>query len=388
MKTSEITFMCRLISVIAPLALIITLVFNTAISGEEIKPPSCLRCHEDIYMKAASYRYRHSVVTDRCPVCHINHEETDNVTEILIFPPLQRESLIYLGQLSEDRDYQAEVTVTDRNGNRHGPERIDIDPENVWELDRQRSSLKLKELSGVMVNEIKKRGFAGAVISWNTDVFATSEIEYGLRGKRPGTYKINDLYTTDHKIMLNGLKHKSRYGFRAVSRDIYGNMLKSREYTFDTSEEFSRVAEPGGDDLLLPVVEHVQVFRITEDNGVYLKVYSNKLSEVSVTIKEFKKIGNDHGFGLLPARYSRIDVCYKCHPLDASHPVGVKAQSPTIKTPDGLPTIEDGIITCVTCHNPHGGERLYYTRFDYNKDLCMRCHLQKYAVNTASRGDL
>ena len=111
-----------------------------------------------------------------------------------------------------------------------------------------------------------------------------------------------------------------------------------------------------------------------------MKVTANIPSGISITVKEANKVDEKHGFGLVPARYSRIDVCYKCHPHDSSHPVGVKAESPKIKTPDGLPTIEDGVITCITCHYPHGGERVHFNRFDYKKDLCMKCHLESYGM--------
>ncbi len=372
--------MYRLLLIDSPIVLIITLLFNTVTSGEEVKTSSCLSCHEDVYIKAASYRYRHSVVTDKCPLCHINPETKDNIIALRNLPTLQREWLIYFDQLSKDQDYQAEVVLTDSDGRSCTPDRIDIVTKNIWEPDRQRSSLELKKLFRVMVDEIQKGGFVRAAISWDTDVFATSEIEYGLRGERPGTFKINDLYTRNHKIILNGLKHKSTYYFRTVSRDIYGNTLRSEEYTLDTSGEFTRPAELKGDDAVLPIVEHMQVFRRPESKGLYLKVSANKLSGISINIKEIKKKDGNHGPGLSAARYLRIDVCYKCHPHDSSHPVGIKAVSPKTKTPDGLPTIEEGIITCVTCHEPHGGERVHYNRFDFKQDLCMRCHLQKYGI--------
>jgi predicted CXXCH cytochrome family protein len=369
--------MNRLIMVISPLVVILTLLFNTDTSGQEAISISCLKCHEDVYRKAVSYKYQHSVVRDKCPLCHITPEKEDEIISYLRFPGLHRECLIYLDRLSETQDYQVEVTLTDSNGKSCAPDRIDIAPKNAWEPDGERSSFKLKKLSRVTVDEIKRRGFVRAVISWDTDVYATSEIEYRLTGDRSSTFKIKDLYTKDHKIILDGLKHSNRYYFRAVSRDVYGNMLKSEEYHLDTAEEFSR-PELKEDDPTPPVINHMQAFRTPGNEGLYLKVSANKLCEISIRIKEVKKKDEKHGLGLLPARYSRIDICYKCHPHDSSHPVGVKAESPKIRTPDGLPTIEDGIITCVTCHTPHGGDRVYFNRFDFRKDLCMRCHLQKY----------
>lgn len=369
--------MNRLIIIILPLLFILTLLISTTASGQEVKSISCLKCHEDIYMKTIAYKYQHGAVRDQCPLCHIKPESSDEIIAHLNFPTLQKECLVYMDRLSEKQDYQAEVIVTDNNGKSCAPEKIDITQNNAWEPDGQRLSFKLKKLSGVIVDEIKRRGFVTAAISWDTDVLATSEIEYRLTGGRSSTFEIKDLYTKNHKIILDGLKHKSRYSFRAVSRDIYGNILKSDEYNLDTSEEFSRPSLKEND-TAGPAITHMHVFRGPENKGLYLKVSANKPASLAVKIKELKKADDKHGFGLLPARYSRIDVCYKCHPHDSSHPVGVKAESPKIRTPEGLPTIEGGIITCVTCHTPHGGDRIHFNRFDFRKDLCMRCHLQKY----------
>ena len=371
--------MSRFLEVLTPLALSIILIFNTSASGEETQPNLCMTCHEDVYVKALSYKYQHSVVISQCPICHINPDSSNEVKTDLTFSPMSNEWIVYLDQLTEDQLYKAEVTATDSNGKICKPSSMDIIPGDAWEHKEPRPAFVLTELTGLSVDEIKKRGFAKAVISWDTNTFATSEIEYRLIGKGPRTFRLDNQFTKEHKVILKGLKHKSLYYFRAASRDIYGNTLRSEEYTIDTSSELSLKKVPEVKNLILPFINSMQVFRKSKDEGLYMKVSLNKPSELSVKLKEIGQEDKNHGFGLVPPRYSRIDACYTCHPHGASHPVGVKAVSPKIKTPDGLPTIEDGIITCVTCHEPHGGNRLHYNRFDYKKDLCMRCHLKKYS---------
>jgi predicted CXXCH cytochrome family protein len=71
-----------------------------------------------------------------------------------------------------------------------------------------------------------------------------------------------------------------------------------------------------------------------------------------------------------------IDACYQCHPaeeLGVSHPVGVRPSAKTV-IPDDLPTLTGGILTCSTCHDPHGGIRRYFARKDIKKDICVSCH--------------
>ena len=101
---------------------------------------------------------------------------------------------------------------------------------------------------------------------------------------------------------------------------------------------------------------------------------SSKPVNVKVRAIESLKIGK-HGVGLLTPRQSSIDACIKCHAQGVSHPVGIKVAGDRVRLPSQLPTIEDGILTCVTCHNPHGGYSSYFSRMDFGKDLCVVCHI-------------
>ncbi|OGP25990.1 MAG: hypothetical protein A2067_00630 [Deltaproteobacteria bacterium GWB2_42_7] len=64
----------------------------------------------------------------------------------------------------------------------------------------------------------------------------------------------------------------------------------------------------------------------------------------------------------------------RCHAQGASHPVGIMSKGPKTKIPAELPTVEGGIITCVTCHYAHGGNKRYFARLDFQRDMCMACH--------------
>ena len=72
-----------------------------------------------------------------------------------------------------------------------------------------------------------------------------------------------------------------------------------------------------------------------------------------------------------------IDSCMeKCHRQGASHPVGIASRG-NIKIPTTLPTAEGNVMTCVTCHMPHGGKERYLARVDFKRDICVLCHLDK-----------
>lgn len=79
-----------------------------------------------------------------------------------------------------------------------------------------------------------------------------------------------------------------------------------------------------------------------------------------------------------------IDACDHCHPetsLGASHPVRLYGNR-EVRIPAELPTA-DGMLTCVTCHTPHGGGGKNLQRTKDKTHLCVTCHA-KYKNSSPS----
>lgn len=79
-----------------------------------------------------------------------------------------------------------------------------------------------------------------------------------------------------------------------------------------------------------------------------------------------------------------IGSCYGCHPessLGASHPVRLYGGK-DVTIPKELPTIE-GMLTCVTCHAPHGSIAKNLVRETVKTKLCVACHY-KYKNSSPS----
>ncbi len=357
--------------ILITLTLIVPSVF--ASPSAQSASPDCITCHEDVYLKAINYDYKHSILRDNCTYCHIRQSDEGNVKATFSFSTLQKEQIVFLPDIPEDLEYEADVMVTDIEGKRCLPTRVKMNPENIWTRDDDFSSLN--EISNVTVDEVKKGAFVKAVISWNTNAYSTSELEYKTKGKRKSRLVSGDIFTKKHRVVINRLKHKRIYTFKAISRDINGSILESKEYSFDTSKGSLKTKEGK---YTPPAITNLQVFTVDKSPGLFMKVFANKPSELTIRLIEISKAGAKHGFGLLDPSYARIDTCLKCHPRGTSHPVGVRAEGNRIRTPDELPTIEDGIITCVTCHNPHGGNNAFFARFDRNKDICILCHIGGY----------
>jgi predicted CXXCH cytochrome family protein len=79
-----------------------------------------------------------------------------------------------------------------------------------------------------------------------------------------------------------------------------------------------------------------------------------------------------------------INACYQCHSestLGTSHPVRLYGGR-DVRIPEDLPTVE-GMLTCVTCHNPHGSEGKMLVREKIKTKLCVACHY-KYKNSSPS----
>ena len=117
-------------------------------------------------------------------------------------------------------------------------------------------------------------------------------------------------------------------------------------------------------------------FRIRGGKDLYVRITADEAVKATLFVTEAVEM-NEHGFGLLPPRRAQIDACVKCHPQGVSHPVGVRSRPPGTRVPPDLPTIQGGVITCVTCHYPHGGNRRYFARLDVKRDICVTCHMER-----------
>ncbi len=70
------------------------------------------------------------------------------------------------------------------------------------------------------------------MISWTTDEFTTSRLQYGTS---PGVYSFevdNNLFEKSHNQLLSGLTEGIPYYYRVISMDRSGNSGTSSEYTF------------------------------------------------------------------------------------------------------------------------------------------------------------
>lgn len=353
------------------------------ISLSNAKPPSnCKDCHsgakaverglEDVYAKIDSLPFKHSIVEEeKCDLCHIIRGFKTGRTWELSSPDAQKEQVFFLKDLSWDRKYKVDLRIKDNSGKEIPTESVQFIPSQVSSSISNDQSAPL--IKNVEVEEVRQKIFFEAVIRWETDELSNSVVEYGLTPQYGETVMSEKVFLKRHKVAIGGLKGGNQYHYRVLSRDIFGNINSSDDFILNTSEQVSKEEGVRGIDKSQLVVKEVSTFKTKETKDIYLKVVSDKPIRAYLTVNEPAEI-DKHGFGLAPSRFSRIDACVRCHAQGASHPVGIMSKGPKTKIPAELPTVEGGIITCVTCHYAHGGNKRYFARLDFQRDMCMACH--------------
>jgi hypothetical protein len=87
------------------------------------------------------------------------------------------------------------------------------------------------QISEVVVNDV---GSGSVKITWLTNEFASSFLEYGVQS---GAYTHNvtdSLYLKGHEIILTGLTAETTYYFRLTNTDRSDNVFQSQEYSFQS----------------------------------------------------------------------------------------------------------------------------------------------------------
>lgn len=77
-------------------------------------------------------------------------------------------------------------------------------------------------------------GPTSAVIAWDTDEIASSQVEYGLTAALGSATAPGTMLLTSHAVVIEGLSPGTTYHYRAVSRDPAGNETAGAVLTFTT----------------------------------------------------------------------------------------------------------------------------------------------------------
>jgi predicted CXXCH cytochrome family protein len=340
----------------------------------------CLSCHLEVYPNEGSNSYKHAPFEKgECGTCHLKQEGAAKGKRtskkramepvILTNPGYLTEHNILLKRLTSRASYDINLMFKDLSGNKVETKLRGVIPARV--RNGVRNDKKPPVISRIKVGPIEKTPFVSTTIMWNTDEPSSSCVEYGLSDQYGERSPEDISMVRYHRVNICELEGGKGYHFRVTSRDMFGNQAVSEDYLFNTAKLTESDVEGKRESTEL-ALKNAEIFlRRKRAKSLELGLYLETTRAANVTV-ECVKVKD----GCTVGKELTIDACRGCHPTDAlglTHPVGVAAR-PTTKIPDYLPTLKGGIMTCVTCHNAHGGAKQYFTRKNMTGDPCILCH--------------
>lgn len=384
----------------------------------------CVQCHQEVYDEISRYPFPHSgFVQNNCEGCHIKGKvvtstsrnkgfwggriwgrkliktvSKDNFSKkpiekfqgkVVKSPGFSLENIVVLNNLVGDSAYKIRISLTDRFGMKSQSDILSFVPNTITEF--LVDDLTPSVIRGLETSRIESSVFSTAEIVWSTEKLTDSMIEYGLT-KDYEASSHSGLYSRKHKIVLNGLNNNAIYYYRVISTDFFGNKSISADYSFDTSKSLNQPLKTSIKNIgIKPIFKMIKILRLktakNDKKGIRVGVLYSSSNEVKSSVEYMKEKSADlsdievinHGkWGLKGWRETSLASCKNCHIQGpASHPVGVSS-SASVRINENLPTGEGGVITCVTCHTPHGGKLKFLARVDFKRDMCIMCHLKEF----------
>ncbi len=91
---------------------------------------------------------------------------------------------------------------------------------------------EIGKITNFSVNDIQEHS---VIVSWKSNVPITSEVEFGIVGEDALERQGKDSLAGTHKLLITGLKEKTKYRIRVVSRDAGAQLITNDFVEFTTS---------------------------------------------------------------------------------------------------------------------------------------------------------
>lgn len=295
-------------------------------SGEDSANDNCVRCHVAAFELFSRAKYRHTPAFERqCVTCHLREGARAKLRDG------KPETVFFSGALVSQETLWAKKSFYPGSPDRAMRHMVDLG--NLVPAKQYRFRIVLSESR-------ERTGRASAASSW----FGLAPQEVASAGKDRSIKSVADLSSLPEEVIESPL-----ISCPSGSRIVISWQTKS------------------------PIFARLELQEIAAIGSRQLP----GIAEGGTGQPKNRKLTKEKPHGLLrdPAELA-IDACYTCHPLvrlGSSHPVRLYANGKETEIPEDLPTI-DGMMTCVTCHDPHGSNGKQLVREKIKTKLCVACH--------------
>ncbi|MBU0673814.1 MAG: cytochrome c3 family protein [Proteobacteria bacterium] len=356
------------------------------------KDNDCVSCHDDIWDATTGKKYIHPPFAEkRCERCHAQKDAPANIGaggEDLThgvkwvgrhFTAAKSHWFDFKTNAGED----TVVIEAKGEGGRQSFHEYDL-PALDDLAESQENEHDPPKISNVRVLEVRRGIFFTATIGWDTDKPATSSVAYGLKNININS-PFDSQMARNHLVTLTSIKPKKVYQYSVSSEDRFGNRSDSAVYTFSTETIFSETN-----------IASSRRRGLGEDEDIQIEIkyyrYGNKYSinvipsqEVTLALGvKLRNVIDRRAGGMEVMKHiltnnevvTNLGICYSCHreyKEILTHPINVYPKRGMVIPPE-YPTLSDGRITCMSCHEKHASNLQDRMIKPYKKDLCVGCH--------------
>jgi len=389
------------IKLFCSIAFCLSLFVPGEVSGTE---SPCMECHDDLYAESLENLYIHTPFLEKnCEICHDSSMSTSSGSSVSSAKKAQNSGpkMTWLTKggrsLSEHwlllpvpESVSEFVLGVNGTGKKHSKLVYTLPPfDDLPEIENDK---KGPQIDKVMILAMQRSIFITATIGWETDEISDAQIKYSLK-KKQFLSAVDSQLGKSHQLTLMGLKAKKKYRFSVISKDIYGNesvlgpyVLNTKKAKDGSGKKSEKKKKKKGSEVEEKENEILTEFYKIPGNYL-IKVNSSEEKKIFLGLKSADESGDgdeDSGVNedmdpdhlLLTDPFElNTQQCYICHNSykELSHPVNVFPK-PGMVIPPEYPTLPDGRISCMTCHNKHGSNNPFRTLKEHNRDLCIGCH--------------
>jgi len=357
----------------------------------------CYQCHGAALEAKKNKMYIHSPFGQQeCTVCHLESELAPVKKKNSSRAVDERQKIFWFGESSlPDTTHwflvpakkMGAVFLAEARGGRGALFRKEIAVPPLAGIPEAEDSGKPPSISGVRVLEVQRGLFLSATIAWETDVITDARVRYGQSDLNQTSVR-NSRLGRKHQVVLTDLKPGKTYRYSVLSSDLFRRQSASEPLTFSTAKPFAapqaRVADirPSGGEVPLGSrfrkAGENYLLELTTDQPVSLFIGAREgAAQGSRTAEKISIAGNlDESHAGLNTKFATtMQVCDKCHRHHSatSHPINVYPKRGMVIPPE-YPTLPDGRVTCMSCHETHGSDRSFRLIKAGQRELCVGCH--------------
>lgn len=395
--------MQRVVAIFIVLIFIMSVIFwisHSAALGAD-SGAGCSSCHSDALDSGQGQDFVHAPFrSGACSACHINAAEGPSAqaqeleeSEIAavdvrwIYEYFEPVRSLFVPLSADEVKNMLVVEIWDQCRQKH---------QHIVPLPplAQTSILPSSPSSEVVLHEIEIRRDPmrtdTVVVQCSAVVPVQGKVYLSRNNEPPLAIDVAPGFHAEVSVRIAGLESSSRYSLYFQATDMAGTVQKSPVQIFVPAQLPQQTSPAPAAECALNAEVHLYRATLAGEDSYMLKLRANQPVTLSVGMLKAqadvegaaaRRDGVDSEIWsahpqMAGAYYTNYASCRPCHadsfgPM--SHPVDIVPGAHMRVNPE-LPLLEDGRISCMTCHDVHAGDDPYRLRLGSRQKLCNGCH--------------